>query len=116
MGNQRFEVDALGGDHINKLPHPFLAAGASGREDFKTAYSLAKSLDRNREIMRVDANTRQRTGRTQSLKGIFEGRLSTECLDGNVHATTGGEAHDFFNGIYLSEINRVIRTERFCRL
>src|SRR5260370_39356713 len=60
--------------------------------------------------------TRQRTGRTQSLKGIFEGRLSTECLDGNVHATTGGEAPDFFNGIYLSEINRVIRTEQFCRL
>jgi hypothetical protein len=64
MGDERFKVHAARGDHIGKLSHPFFGTRASSRDDFKAANSLAKRLNWNGEIVRVNAYTRQRAGRT----------------------------------------------------
>src|SRR6185436_3366400 len=114
MGNQRFEIGALGCDDVHETAHSFLAAGAEGCDDPVVAEPGCECTEWYREILGVHTQARQRAARPEHSQTCLECRLCTEGFDRHIDTASAGQTHDLGHGIALAEVDDVIGAEALC--
>jgi len=94
MSDQGLQVAAARGNHTHQAPHALLAARTQGGDDLVITKPRRERPERDLQIARVHAQTRERATRPQYAQAGLEGRLSAERFDGDVHATLTRQTQD----------------------
>src|SRR5690606_259078 len=94
MCHKRARVHLTGRYDVHEAAHPLPAAGAECRDDRVVSEAGRKSPEWDAEVIRVNAERRQRSAGPQHSKRPFECLLAPERFDGDIDAAAVGQAHD----------------------